>query len=124
VFLKTLYKGGIDFGLRPEDTKSGSKFEISNLGPSDLPICISIEQVSFYYTVHPRRKYSKNFLNFQDSRVSCFFLMVPQEEGGEMQLSSCMAFTLPGTKDKKQTSSFQIEVIFLTPSLQSIPGKH
>lgn len=45
IHLKTSFKDGIDFGLRPEDTRNYSFFEVVSLGSMELPICISIEQV-------------------------------------------------------------------------------
>jgi len=49
--------------------------------------------------------------------------MVPPENGGEMKLSTCLAFSLPGTVDRKQATTLDIGVIFLAPRLDAIPCK-
>ncbi|XP_059488256.1 uncharacterized protein LOC132204044 isoform X2 [Neocloeon triangulifer] len=102
IYLKTPYKDGIDFGLHAEDTKATSFFEIINLSPDDIPICISIDQ---------------------DAEENSYLLMVPPEErGGEVRLSACMAFSLPGTHDRKNATSVNIGIVFFSPNLSSVTG--
>ncbi|CAB3362583.1 Hypothetical predicted protein [Cloeon dipterum] len=101
IYLKTLYKDGISFGLQAEESKATSTFEIVNLSPCDVPICISIEQ---------------------DIVDATFFLIVPPEEhGGSIRYSTSLAFTLPGSEERSN-ATIEIGVIFMAPSLIKIPG--